>query len=66
MLAQNAAEAGPNTKPMPNAAPIRPAVPRAFRRATSAMYAVAMLDGDAEITRPTKSQPSVGASAIRM
>ena len=60
--------AGPSTKPRPNAAPTIPKL--AARRSAgvmSAMYAnaVGMLDDVIpEITRPTKSQPSDGARAM--
>jgi hypothetical protein len=70
MLVSTPPSAGPTMKPMPNAAPMIP-----YERArvsgvvTSATYAKAvpiLADVTPDTMRPTHSQPTVGASAIRM
>src|SRR5580692_11157777 len=62
--------AGPSTKPMPNAAPISPKLAARFSGGvTSEMYAPAVLKLAAQIpdiTRPTNSHQTLGASAMRM
>src|SRR5271165_4104790 len=62
--------AGPSTKPMPNAAPISPKLAARFSGGvTSDIYAPAVLKLAAQmpdITRPTNSHQTFGASAIRM
>src|SRR5271169_1063181 len=70
MAPRNPPRAGPSTKPMPNAAPISPKLAARFSGGvTSEMYAPAVLKLAAQIpdiTRPTKSHQTLGASAMRM
>ena len=70
MLVSTPPSAGPTMKPMPKAAPIIPYDRARFSGVvTSAMYANAvpmLADVTPDTMRPTHSQPTVGASAIRM